>query len=124
MAEVAPTAAAAGGGRADRRGGGLELLVIAIVAPLAAMLIQMAISRSREFVADAGGARYAGDTRGLASALLKLQEVSQRRPMDAAATTAHMFIISPLSGGGMAKLFRTHPPTKERVKRLRELRLG
>ena len=110
-----------GGQGGDRRGGGLELLAMAIVAPIAAMLIQMGISRSREFLADAGGARYSGNPRGLASALQKLQDYSKRRPMNASPTTAHMFIISPLVGGGLAKLFSTHPPTAERIKRLQAM---
>jgi heat shock protein HtpX len=110
-----------GGSGGGRRGGGLELLAMAIVAPIAAMLIQMGISRSREFVADAGGARFAGSSRGLASALEKLERWSKKRPMDASPSTAHMFIVNPLVGGGIAKLFRTHPPTAERVKRLQAL---
>jgi heat shock protein HtpX len=108
----------------NRRGGGLELIVMAIVAPIAAMLIQMGISRSREYMADAGGARISGDPRGLASALLKLQDWSKRRPMPASPTTAHMFIVNPLTGGGIASLFSTHPPTQERVKRLEEMTMG
>ncbi|MEJ2720045.1 MAG: zinc metalloprotease HtpX [bacterium] len=117
-------AAIFGGAQSDRRGGGLELIVMAIVAPIAAMLIQMGISRSREFAADAGGARIAHNPRGLASAQLKLDEYAKRRPMRASQATAHMFIVNPLSGGGISKLFSTHPPTEERVRRLRELRLG
>lgn len=109
-----------GGGQGGRRGG-LELLVMAIVAPFAAMLIQMGISRSREFMADADGARYAADPRGLANALLKLESWSHKKPMAASPSTAHMFIINPLVGGGLTKLFRTHPPTKERVARLQAL---
>jgi heat shock protein HtpX len=119
LAMWARFAAIFGGGQgSDRRGGGLELLVMAIVAPIAAMLIQMGISRSREFLADAGGATYSGDPRGLARALQKLEDWAHRRPMKASPTTAHMFIISPLVGSGFAKLFSTHPPTAERVKRL------
>lgn len=110
------------GGGGHRRGGGLELLVMAIVAPIAAMLIQMGISRSREFGADAGGARFAQDPEGLASALLKLEDWSKRKPLPASPSTAHMFIINPLTGGGIAKLFSTHPATEERVKRLRAMR--
>lgn len=110
-----------GGGGGHRRGGGLELLVMAIVAPIAAMLIQMGISRSREFGADAGGARFAQDPEGLASALLKLEDWSKRKPMEASPSTAHMFIVNPLTGGGIAKLFSTHPSTEERVRRLRAL---
>jgi heat shock protein HtpX len=122
LAMWARFAAIFGGGQGGgRRGGGLELLVMAIVAPIAAMLIQMGISRSREFLADAGGARYAGDPRGLARALQKLEDYSRRRPMKASPTTAHMFIVNPLTGGGFAKLFSTHPPTAERVKRLQAM---
>ncbi len=126
LAMWARFAAIFGGGQGGdgRRGGGLELLVMAIVAPVAAMLIQMGISRSREYMADASGARFAGNSDGLASALLKLDDWATRRPMNASPTTAHMFIINPLSGGGMAKLFSTHPPTEERVRKLRELRVG
>ncbi len=112
-----------GGGRDDRRGGGLELLAMAILAPIAAMLIQMGISRSREYMADKGGAEIAGDSRPLANALVKLSEWSQKRPMQAGQTTAHMFIVNPLTGRGIASLFSTHPPTEERVRRLREMRL-
>jgi heat shock protein HtpX len=125
LAMWARFAAIFGGGQgSDRRGGGLELLVMAIVAPIAAMLIQMGISRSREFMADAGGARFAGDPSGLANALVKLDEWATRRPMNASPNSAHMFIVNPLRGGGVAKLFSTHPPTEERVKKLREMRLG
>ena len=125
LAMWARFAAIFGGGQGGgRKGGGLELLVMAIVAPIAAMLIQMGISRSREYMADAGGARYASDPRGLANALVKLDEWATRRPMDASPSTAHMFIVSPLRGGGIGKLFSTHPPTGDRVKRLREMRLG
>ncbi|UCH83365.1 MAG: zinc metalloprotease HtpX [Candidatus Latescibacterota bacterium] len=125
LATWARFAAIFGGGQgSDRRGGGLELIVMAIVAPIAAMLIQMGISRSREFMADARGAKFARDSRGLASALLKLQDYAQRRPMNASPNSAHMFIVNPIVGSGLAKLFSTHPPTEERVRRLRELQLG
>ncbi len=120
LAYWARFAAIFGGGR-DRRGGGLELLALAILAPLAAMLIQMAISRSREYMADEGGARIAGESRPLANALVKLADWSKRRPMNASPTTAHMFTVSPLSGGGFASLFSTHPPVEERVRRLRAM---
>ena len=112
-----------GGQSSERRGGGLELLFMAIVAPIAAMLIQMGISRSREFVADATGAKFAGGSRGLANALLKLDDYASRRPMDASPSTAHMFIVNPLRGGGIASLFSTHPPTEERVRRLQALHM-
>jgi heat shock protein HtpX len=126
LATWARFAAIFGGGQGGdgRRGGGLELLVMAIVAPIAAMLIQMGISRSREYMADATGARFAGNSDGLASALLKLDDWANRRPMEASPTTAHMFIINPLRGGGIGKLFSTHPPTEERVRKLRELRIA
>jgi heat shock protein HtpX len=121
LATWARFAAIFGMGRDGRRGGGLELLVMAIVAPLAAMLIQMGISRSREYMADAAGARFAGSPGGLASALVKLEDWSKRRPLPASPTSAHMFIINPLRGGGIAGLFSTHPHTQERVKRLRAI---
>jgi heat shock protein HtpX len=122
LAMWARFAAVFGGGHgSNRRGGGLELLVLAIVAPIAAMLIQMGISRSREFLADAGGARYSGDPRALARALQKLEDWSKRRPMEVSPTTAHMFIVSPLVGGGFSKLFSTHPPTAERIRRLQAM---
>jgi Zn-dependent protease with chaperone function len=78
----------------------------------------------REYIADAAGARFAGNSDGLASALMKLDDFASRRPMNASQTTAHMFIVNPLRGGGIGKLFSTHPPTKERVRKLRELRIG
>ena len=125
LAQWAQFAAIFGGGSSndERRGGGLGLLFMAIVAPIAAVLIQMGISRSREYMADASGAKFAGSSRGLASALLKLDDFSRRRPMNASPTTAHMFIVNPLTGGGIAKLFSTHPPIEERVKRLQEMRM-
>jgi heat shock protein HtpX len=92
-----------------------------IVAPIAAMLIQMAISRSREYAADKGGAKIAGNPRNLANALRKLNSVSQQIPMQAEPATAHMFIVNPLSGGGVAKLFSTHPPMEERIARLENM---
>ena len=122
LATWARFAAIFGGGQGnDRRGGGLELLLMAIVAPIAAVLIQMGISRSREYMADATGAKFAGSSRGLANALVKLDDWASRRPMDASPTSAHMFIVNPLRGGGFAGLFSTHPPTEERVKRLHAL---
>jgi heat shock protein HtpX len=96
-----------------------------IVAPIAAMLVQMAISRTREFEADKGGALIAGSPSGLANALLKLEKGSQLIPMtDAKPATAHMFIVNPLTGGGLMKLFSTHPPIAERVARLNEMARG
>jgi heat shock protein HtpX len=86
-----------------------------IFAPIAAMLIQMAISRSREFAADAGGAAIAGNPYGLADALRKIDAISQRVPLDANPATAHMFIVKPFSGGGMMSLFSSHPSTEARI---------
>ncbi|MBI5468000.1 MAG: zinc metalloprotease HtpX [Deltaproteobacteria bacterium] len=108
------------GGRDDREGSNpVALIVMMIVAPLAAMVVQMAISRSREYGADAGGANIAGNPIYLANALRKLDFYNKRIPMEVPnQATAHMFIVSPLSGGGMLKLFSTHPPIEERIKRL------
>ncbi len=115
------------GGRGDDEGEGgspIASLVMMIVAPIAAMLIQMAISRSREYAADAGGAKIAGNPRYLASALKKLHTASQKIPLETAKpATAHMFIVSPLRGGGLTKLFSTHPPMEERVARLESMAL-
>ncbi len=100
------------------------LLLVAILAPLAAMLIQLAISRSREYSADETGAHLAGSPQGLASALEKLDAASRAYPLpNANPATAHLFIVNPLSAGAIAGLFSTHPPTKERVRRLRDMRL-
>lgn len=121
IANIAQWAAIFGGFRRDDNdsgGGGLSLLFMAILAPLAAGIIQMTISRTREFAADETGARMCGDPMALASALQKLGFASQRLPMDASPQTAHMFIVNPLSGGGIAKLFSTHPPLEERIARL------
>ncbi len=116
----------AGRGGDDEEGGGIGGLVgslaMAIIAPIAAMLIQMAVSRSREYLADASGAEICGRPLALASALRKLQMASQALPMhEARPATAHMFIVSPLTGGGMASLFSTHPPMEERIARLEEM---
>jgi heat shock protein HtpX len=102
----------------DRSGGGLGALLMLIVAPFAAMLIQLAISRSREYEADATGAHTTGNPYALARALQKLEDYSKRVPMQATPSTAHLFIIAPLLGGGFGSLFSTHPPTKERIRRL------
>jgi heat shock protein HtpX len=107
-----------GGGRRERDGGGLGALLMIIVAPVAAMLIQLAISRSREYEADATGAHTTGNPYALARALQKLEDYSKRVPLPATASTAHLFIIAPLVGGGFGSLFSTHPPTKERIRRL------
>jgi heat shock protein HtpX len=114
-----------GGGSRDREEGGggvLGLIVMMIVAPIAAMLIQMAVSRSREYMADAGGAKVTGDPLALASALRKLHMGAQNIPLDVSGATqtatAHMFIVNPLSGGNLAALFSTHPAMEERIARL------
>jgi heat shock protein HtpX len=126
IAQMAQWAMIFGGGNRDRDEGGSSnifgLLFMMIVAPMAAMLIQMAVSRSREYMADAGGAKISGDPLALASALRKLQMGAQNIPMEASPATqnatAHMFIVSPLSGGSFATLFSTHPAVEERIRRL------
>lgn len=112
------------GGRSDddNRANPIAMLAMIILAPLAAMLIQAAISRSREFQADAGGARIAGTPHGLASALRKIDAVARRVPLDANPATAHMFIIKPFSGGGLLSLFSTHPSTDDRIAALQQFR--
>src|SRR3954463_10915197 len=106
----------------DRRGGNpIALLATIILAPIAAMLIQMAISRSREYDADAGGAALAGTPNGLVSALRKIEAASRQVPLDANPATAHMFIIKPFSAQGLLGLFSTHPPTEERIHALLQL---
>jgi heat shock protein HtpX len=110
-----------GGGRNDDRNEGanpIAMLAMMILAPMAAMLIQMAISRSREFSADAGGAAIAGNPYGLADALRKIDAASKRLPLDANPATAHMFIVKPFSGAGLMSLFSTHPPTEARIQAL------
>ena len=96
---------------------------MAILAPIAAMLIQMAISRSREYEADASGAHLAGHASGLEHALQKLDMASRQVPLEATPATAHLFIVNPLTSGGLASLFSTHPPIEERIARLRAMRL-
>jgi heat shock protein HtpX len=119
VSSMARFAAIFGGGRSDDEGGGLfGFLITIIVAPIAAMLIQLWISRTREFQADASGAEIAGNPYGLASALQKLQDYSKRIPMQASPSTAHMFIMHPFSGGALMNLFSTHPPTQKRIERL------
>ncbi len=123
LASMARWGAIFGLGRDDEEGPGiLGLIAISIIAPLAAMLIQMAISRSREYLADESGARFSHNPESLARALEKLQMGVQRAPMEASPATAHMFIVNPLTGGGMLRLFSTHPPTEERIARLRSMR--
>ena len=109
-----------GGGRRDDRdrGNPIALLATIILAPLAAMLIQAAISRSREFDADAGGAAIVGNPYGLAHALEKIDRAAKVVPLEANPATAHLFIIKPFSIGGMLSLFSTHPPTEERIRAL------
>ena len=122
LATMARWSAIFGGGSHDEEGGGagfIGLIVMSIIAPMAAMIIQMAISRSREYLADATGAHYAGSPEGLAKALEKLGAYSGRLPMDANPSTAHMFIVNPLSGKSLMNLFSTHPPLEERIARLR-----
>src|SRR5499427_4302263 len=116
-----------GGRRDDREGGGGGLIAgiaMIILAPIAAALIQMAISRSREYQADASGAHISGNPLALASALKKLQAGSQRVPLNATPATAHMFTVNPLRGGGITKLFSTHPPIEERIARLESMAYG
>ncbi len=112
-----------GGSRDDREGGGSPVAALAtiILAPIAAMLIQAAISRSREYDADAGGASIAGSPLGLVSALRKIDRGARAIPMDANPATAHMFIIKPFSIAGMMSLFSTHPPTEQRIAALMQL---
>jgi len=125
LAHMARWAAIFGGyGGRDREGEGggiIGLLLTMILAPIAAMLIQMAISRSREYQADASGAKTLGNPLGLASALAKLQRANEVAPMDARPETAHLFIVNPLSGQSLASLFSTHPPIEERIARLRAM---
>jgi len=115
-----------GGGGRDRENGPNPIVLIAtiVLAPLAAMLIQMAVSRSREFVADRTGAQIAGSPMGLAQALKRLEVGVKQIPMDANQATAHMFIVSPLTGKGFSSLFSTHPSTQERVDALMRLQFG
>jgi heat shock protein HtpX len=107
-----------GGDRDERRGGGLSALAMMILAPLAAMLIQLAVSRSREYQADESGAHLTGNPYALASALGKLDAYSKRLPMVATPSTAHLFIIQPLLGMNIGNLFSTHPPIAKRIERL------
>jgi heat shock protein HtpX len=111
------------GSRDDREGSNpIAMIATIIFAPLAAMLVQAAISRSREFLADAGGARIAGSPHGLINALRKLEMGSKQIPLDANPATAHMFIIKPFSAGGLLSMFSTHPPTEQRIQALMNFR--
>jgi heat shock protein HtpX len=128
LAHMAQWAAMFGGGRRgdDDEGGTnpVAAILMAIVAPIAAMLVQMAVSRAREYQADATGAQIAGKTRGLEQALGKLQMAQEAVPMHANPATAHLFIVNPLSGRNFATLFSTHPPLEDRIARLRAMRVG
>ena len=127
LANMAQWAMIFGGGRRDDdegAGGMIGGIAMIILAPIAAALIQMAISRSREYEADATGARICGNPLSLASALRKLQASSQRVTLDANPATAHMFIVNPLRGGGLMNLFSTHPPMEERIARLESMVYG
>jgi len=128
LAQMAQWAAIFGGGRrSDEEGGGggglIGMLLMAVLAPFAAMLVQMAISRSREYEADASGARLCHRASGLEHALAKLDAASRQVPLNATPATAHLFIVNPLTSGGLATLFSTHPPIEERIARLRAMRL-
>ena len=123
LATMAQWAMIFGGGRDDDEGPGslVAMLVTMIIAPLAAAMIQMAISRSREYLADATGAEICGHPIALAHALERLEEYNHRLPMKVNPATAQMYIVNPLAGGTMARLFSTHPPIRERIKRLRAM---
>jgi heat shock protein HtpX len=124
LAHMAQWAAMFGGRRDDDEGGSpFGAILMAILAPIAAMLVQMAVSRSREYQADATGARVAGKPWGLAKALEKLQMAQQVAPMEANPATAHLFIVNPLSGRAFMNLFSTHPPIEDRIARLRAMRV-
>jgi heat shock protein HtpX len=124
LADMARWAAFFGSSRDNEEGGSnpIGLFLMAILAPLAALLIQTAVSRSREYQADASGARLTHRPLGLASALQKLQQANQMVPMDASPATAHLFIVNPLSGRTLMSLFSTHPPIEDRIARLRAMR--
>jgi heat shock protein HtpX len=130
LANMARWSAFMGGGSSSSNEGGgrglgaIGMIVMSVLAPLAAMLIQMAISRSREYQADASGAEFAGHPNGLANALKKLGSYSKKLPMNASPQTAHMFIVNPLSGRSFMSLFSTHPPLEERIERLTGMHLS
>ncbi len=124
LAHMAQWALIFGGGRDDEDNNPLAMIGMMILAPIAAMLVQMAISRSREYGADETGAKLCGQPHALASALRKLEMSNQRAPMNNInEATAHMFIVNPLSGNKMASLFSTHPPMEERIRRLEGMRI-
>jgi len=125
LASMARWAMIFGGGRRDERdgeGGVIGTLAMMILAPIAAALIQMAISRSREYDADAASAKYIGSPYPLIQGLQKLETYSKRIPMDASPSTAHMFIIKPFTGQSLMRLFSTHPSTEDRIARLQAMR--
>ena len=126
LAQMAQWAAIFGVRRDDEEEGGSAVgaILMAILAPIAAMLIQLAVSRAREYQADATGARLAGQPWGLANALGKLHTASRALPMNASPATAHLFIVNPLSGSAWLTLFSTHPPIEERIARLNAMRLS
>jgi heat shock protein HtpX len=123
LAQMAQWAMIFGGHRGDDDEGGspIAAFVMMIVGPIAALIIQMAISRSREYAADSGGAQIAGNPRYLAGALRKLHMAAQKIPMHSNPAMSHMFIVNPFSGGGIVKLFSTHPPIEERISRLESM---
>lgn len=125
LAQMAQWAMIFGGHRGDDDEGGnpIAAIIMMIVGPIAALIVQMAISRSREYAADTGGAKIVGNPRYLAGALKKLHIASQKIHMQANPATSHMFIVNPLSGGGLLKLFSTHPPIEERIARLNSMSL-
>ena len=125
LAHMLQWSAFMGGRTDDDEGGGnpIAAIALAIVAPIAAMLVQLAVSRSREFHADETGAQIAGRSQGLAGALQKLEMAAHAIPMHANPATAHLFIVNPLSGAAVARLFSTHPPIEERIARLRAMRI-
>lgn len=124
IANIIQWGAIFGMGRDDDEGGSfIGSLLLAVIAPIAAMFIQLAISRSREFTADETGARFAGNAGGLANALLKLDSAARRIPMQVNPAASHLFIVNPLSAQSIARLFSTHPPISERVKRLNEMKV-
>jgi heat shock protein HtpX len=125
LANMAQWAAMFGGASRDDEEGGsgiVGLIVMAVLAPIAATIIQMAISRSREYLADAGGAKISGRPYALANALEKLSRASQAIPLGANPSSAHMFIVNPLTGRSLMNLFSTHPPVEERIARLKSMR--
>lgn len=113
-----------GGRDEDERGGIIGLVIAGILAPIAASLIQLAISRTREYQADASGARLSHNPLYLANALRKLESANERMPLDAGPATAHLFIVNPLSAQGLTRLFSTHPPIEERIRRLEQMAAG